>query len=443
MRILNDQQPEKKKLIGSVIKKNLFPLLIIAFSGAIIYGLPYFRYEYYDAYMQVYNLNNTQMGLFSTIFGVFGVVSYLFGGVVADKISVKLLLALSLFGTGIGGFIHLLPLNFGALAALYAFWGFTSLFAFWPASVKAVRMMAESSDQGKAFGIFEGARGIFAALVAAAAVLVFKLGNDAMGEAIGMRRLLIYYGIATSITGLLVLIFFKENKLAAANDQQKIRLKDIGSVLKMPAVWIISIVTLCGYVFTMSIYYFTPYSTQFFGISVTMAAGIAAARRYISPVASGGGGFLIDRFGTGPMFLVSFLMMALCTFGILALPLNGASVLVWFIVIYMVNYFFYNVSYGLTWAMMDEGKIPLRLSGTAAGIIATIGYLPEMFCGAIAGRTLDTIEGVRGYQIYFGFVIVMLLLGAFFVLVWQRYLKKTKNKVAEGEQVSAATPPTE
>ena len=53
---------------GEKLRKNLFAILIISFGGAIIYGLPYFRYDYYDAYLQVYNLNNTQMGVFGSIF---------------------------------------------------------------------------------------------------------------------------------------------------------------------------------------------------------------------------------------------------------------------------------------------------------------------------------------------------------------------------------------
>ncbi len=78
-------------------------------QAAIIYGLPYFRYDYYDAYLEVYHLTNTQMGVFGSIFGVFGMISYLFGGYLADRVSIRLLLTVSLVGTGLGGFLHLLP----------------------------------------------------------------------------------------------------------------------------------------------------------------------------------------------------------------------------------------------------------------------------------------------------------------------------------------------
>lgn len=56
------------------------------------------------------------------------------------------------------------------------FLGFSSLFAFWPACVKAVRMLSDSDGQGKAFGIFEGGRGVAAALAASVAVILFKVG---------------------------------------------------------------------------------------------------------------------------------------------------------------------------------------------------------------------------------------------------------------------------
>lgn len=84
----------------------------------IIYGLPYFRYDYYDAYLEVYHLTNTQMGVFGSIFGVFGMISYLFGGYLADRVSIRLLLTVSLVGTGLGGFLHLLPLTFPMLVGL-------------------------------------------------------------------------------------------------------------------------------------------------------------------------------------------------------------------------------------------------------------------------------------------------------------------------------------
>ena len=109
--------------LGEKMSKNFLAILIVAFSGAIIYGLPYFRFDYYDVYLETYHLTNVQMGVFGSVLGVFGMISYLFGGIVADRFSTRTILTVSLLGTGIGGLVHLLPLNFPALVCLYAFWG--------------------------------------------------------------------------------------------------------------------------------------------------------------------------------------------------------------------------------------------------------------------------------------------------------------------------------
>lgn len=408
--------------LGEKLQKNLFAILIISVGGAIIYGLPYFRYDYYDAYLKVYNLTNTQMGVFGSIFGIFGMISYLFGGYVADRVSIKKILVFSLVGTGIGGFVHLLPLNFEALVILYAFWGFSSLFAFWPACVKAVRMLSDSEGQGKAFGIFEGGRGIAAALGASIAVFVYRLGAKSLGDILGMKYVIVFYSIVTVLCGVLVQFNMKDEIIKSG---EQISFSDIGKVVKLPAVWIIAIVTFCNYVFMLSLYYFVPYATSLLGMTVTSAALLAAVKRYLAPVSNVGGGILGDKLGTSNLLLISFIIMALGVAGILFLPFNHSSFVIWiFVILYILNYLFYNVNSTLSWAMMEEGAIPDKYSGTAAGLISTIGYLPDIFISLMAGKILDKYPGVLGYRYFFGYLIVMLLVGAVFVGIWRNYLKK-------------------
>ncbi len=411
--------------LGEKMAKNFWAIIIIAFSGTIIYGLPYFRFDYYDAYLETYHLTNTQMGIFGSVLGVFGMISYLFGGVVADRFSTRTILTVSLIGTGLGGFLHLLPLTFVQLVCLYAFWGVSSLFAFWPACVKAVRILSGSGDQGKAFGFFEGGRGVGAALMAMAAVAAFRIGAGQMEDQHkGMIYVIVFYSVLTIIMG--ILCFFTV-KGESEEQSEKISFKGIGEVLKLPALWIIAMVTFCNYVFTMSLYYFTPYATSILGASVTFAASLAALKRWFSLFGNVGGGYITDRIGTGNVMLVSFLAMAAGTAAILFLPLNTGSIVL-FTILFILIYIFYSANMAMTWAMMDEGAIPEKYSGTAAGIISTIGYLPEIFCSVLAGVLIDKNPGVHGYRLFFGFLIVMLLLGAVFVAIWKVFLKKQKAK---------------
>lgn len=408
--------------------RNFWAIIIVAFGGAIIYGLPYFRYDYYDAYLEVYNLTDTQMGVFGSILGVFGMISYLFGGIVSDRFSTRTILTVSLIGTGLGGFVHLLPLNFTALVCLYAFWGVSSLFAFWPCCIKAVRILSGSGDQGKAFGFFEGGRGIGAGLMATGAVFAFKIGAGQMEDQVaGMRYAIIFYSVLTILMGVLVFFKVKDEKMEKSD---RVTFKGIGELLRMPAVWIIGFVTFCNYVFTLSMYYFTPYLTEILGATVTFAAALAASKRWFSLLGNVGGGIVTDKVGTGRMLLISFIVMAVGTVGMLLLPQNSGSIMI-FTVLFVIVYIFYNVNYAMTWAMMDEGAIPERLSGSAAGLISTIGYLPEIFCSLLAGIMIDQNPGWKGYRNYFGFVTAMLVIGAVLVMIWIKYLNKKKKEEAK------------
>ncbi len=420
----------KKLDIGDKLKENFLAILIVAASGAIIYGLPYFRYDYYDVYLETYNLTNTQMGYFGSIFGIFGMISYLFGGFVADKFSTRKVLTVSLILTGLGGFAHLLPLSFTALLALYSLWGFTSLFAFWPACVKAVRILSGSGDQGKAFGLFESARGITAAIMTPLAILAFRIGVKRLDDNLGMKYIIIFYSLITILSGILVYLKMEDDESESGNE---VEFKDLGKVLKMPAIWIISIITFCTYVFTMSVYYFIPYGTSILGLSVVIGATLGALKRYITPFSSFGGGVMADKIGTEKLLFTSFLIISLCVGGILLLP-HSPKMAIPFTILYLVAYFFFDINNALTWAMMDEGGIPVKFSGTAAGVISTIGYLPEIFVSLLAGKMLDKYPGVTGYRYFFFFLIFMMLLGMIFVVIWSRFLKKNKLSKSTKEE---------
>ena len=414
--------------VDEKLSRNFWAIIIVAFSGAIIYGLPYFRFDYYDAYLEVYHLTDMQMGVFGSILGVFGMISYLFGGVVADRFSTRTILTVSLVGTGLGGFVHLLPLGYKELLCLYAFWGISSLFAFWPCCIKAVRILSGSDDQGKAFGFFEGGRGIGAGLMASGAVIAFKLGAGQIeDQVLGMRAAIVFYSVLTILMGILAWLTVKDEKMEKSD---RVTFKGIGELLKMPAVWIIAIVTLCNYVFTLSLYYFTPYMTEILGASVTFAAAVAASKRWFSLLGNVGGGIVTDKVGTGRMLFISFIAIAVGSIAMLLLPQTASSI--WpFTILFIVVYIFYNVNYAMTWAMMDEGAIPERLSGSAAGLISTIGYLPEIFISLVAGATLEKYPGITGYQRYFTFVIAMMIIGTIFVGIWRVYLKKTRKEAAQ------------
>ena len=88
----------------SSLKKNMPTLLILIVSGALIYALPYFRYYYYDAFVKLFNITNTQMGALGSAFGGTAIIGYMFGGFFADRWPTRYLLTISLVTTGLLGY---------------------------------------------------------------------------------------------------------------------------------------------------------------------------------------------------------------------------------------------------------------------------------------------------------------------------------------------------
>ena len=230
----------------SKLKRNFILLIILTLSGSFIYTLPYFRSYYYDAFMSAFHMTNTQMGLCGTYFGLFGAVSYLIGGVIADKFSIKKLIPFSLIVTGGLGFCLLASPSPMIIIAIHGVWGITSLMTFWPALIKAIRMLASSDEQGKAFGIFEGGRGISNAAYLAVAVAMFGYFTAKSGEKMGVRSIVIFYSAATVLLGICSIFLLKGIEEEKGSTGDSFNIRKVGTVLKMPATWLLIGIIFCN-----------------------------------------------------------------------------------------------------------------------------------------------------------------------------------------------------
>ena len=422
----------------SKLKKHMFHLVVITIAGAMVYGLPYFRSYFYDAYLETYNLTNTQMGTFGSMFGIFGMISYLFGGVVADMVSTRKLMSVSLVLTGLGGLLHLLNPSYIMLLGIYALWGFTSLFAFWPSLLKSLREIANDNEQSKAYGFMDGGRGIVYAIDGVAIVSIFGYFSKVSSDLAGLNGVITYYSIVAIVLGVLLFILMKDSKpsaetLESAPKQEKISVAQVLEVIKMPAVWILSSILCCTYVMNIAFYYFTPYATSNFGMAATAGAIVTIAAQYVRPVASFGGGIIADKLGRSKVMYVTFAMMAIGTF-LMVIMNNMSSTL--FIALCIMIYAGMYGGYSLVFSMMEEGGVPIRVAGTAIGLVCTVGYLPEVIVPFCSGKILDTF-GDGGYRYMFIAIAVIMVVGIVMLTVWDRYVKKVKARQAAEENAAA------
>ena len=65
----------------------------------------------------------------------------------------------------------------------------------------------------------------------------------------------------------------------------------------------------------------------------------------------------------------------------------------------------------LYFSIMQEGRIPLAITGTAVGVISVIGYTPDIFASPIIGYLLDRYPGIIGHQYVFMILVLFSILG--------------------------------
>ena len=192
------------------LKKNMPTLVILSIAGALIYALPYFRNYYYDTFLAAFKLTNTQMGTLGSAYGVCCLISYVFGGYCADRWKTKNLLMISLISTGLLGFTLLTYPPYPVLLAIHAAWGITSILTFWSALVKAVRSLASENEQGKAFGFFEGGRGVTNIIQSMFVLAIFAFFSKRMSEKMALSAVIIVYSVICLVLAVAIMFLFKE-----------------------------------------------------------------------------------------------------------------------------------------------------------------------------------------------------------------------------------------
>lgn len=72
-------------------KNRNLALIIVSFAVGMCYFIPYIRFSFYDQTLEVFSINNTQMGILGSVFGAVAIVCYLISGFLAEKLQLSLI----------------------------------------------------------------------------------------------------------------------------------------------------------------------------------------------------------------------------------------------------------------------------------------------------------------------------------------------------------------
>jgi len=381
-------------------------MLILCVSGGLIYLLPFMREVYYIPLQSALDLTNVEFGSLMAAFGISSMLTYGPGGWLADRLSPRLLISFSLILTGLGGLVFASFPSYTVALLIHGSWGITVTGTYWGAMIKATRAWGSDDEQGRAFGILEGGRGITEAAATTGFLMLFAwLGSTQAG----LSRIILCYAISNIALGIAAWFFLDgRHTLEAASKPPS--LADILVVLRRFDVWLIAIIILTAYSAYWGSFYFTPYATDVLLMSVVVGGAIGAAKNWLRPLAAGVAGYVADKVGVARTVSVCFIVLAL-SFTILALVPGKAVLLPAILVNMTIGFLCIFALRGIYFALMAETGIPLAVTGTAAGVLSVIGYTPDIFIPIIGGAFLDSMPGEDGYRYFFLLIAVLCLIG--------------------------------
>lgn len=407
-------------------------LLLLILAGESVFILPFVLARVFrPTVLETFGLDNVQLGICFSVYGFVALVSYLFGGPLADRYPPRKLIAVALWMTALGGVLHATFPGYTVLRLLYGYWGFTTIFLFWAPMIKATRVWGGPASQGKAFGLLDGGRGLVGALFGALGVVIFSqvVPSEVLESSLAERRaafrqvILVSSGIV-ALVGVLVWLFMKmdrgqERKIIL----ERITVSQVREVLRLRSVWLLMVIILCAYVGYKITDVFSLYARDVMRYDSVQSAQVGTFLLFIRPVVGVLIGVLADRTDTAYWLFVSF-VVAIAGALLFATGVVGASATALFFISILIVAAGVYAARSLYFAVMDRGRIPLVLTGTAVGMISLVGYTPDIFAGPAMGYLLDSSPGKAGHQDVFWMLALFSGIGGIAAWSYYRYYRK-------------------
>ena len=403
-------------------------------AGEAIFTLPYHVTRFFrPTFLEVFELSATQLGVAQSAYGFIAMIAYFFGGPLADRFEPRLLLAISLWATALGGvYLASFPDVFGVML-VWGFFGLTSILLFWATLIKVTR----------AWGGTRSARhGLWPARL--------RQRTDRGGTRLGwglrfficvpprLRRshldpqrgrlktgYLWFYTTVTAAVGVLVwftLKGFSEGDEKSNQHSHSQFFRQVKSVIQLKVVWLQATVLVCAYTSYKAFDQYALFAVRGHGIDEIDAAQIVTIGAWTRPIAALVLGVLGDRWGISRMALVCFVLLIIShsLFAFTGTALGSLSMILLNTLVTGIAIFGLR---GLYFGLLEEGQVPLAKTGTAVGVVSVIGFTPDVYVAAVAGFLIDQSPGLLGFQHLFGILLVFSVVGAIAALQFPKHVQ--------------------
>ena len=407
-------------------------------AGEAIFTLPYHVTRFFrPTFLEVFGLTATELGVAQSAYGFVAMVAYFFGGPLADRYEPRALLAGSLWATAAGGLYLATFPNVVGVMLVWGFFGLTNILLFWAALIKVTRAWGGADQQGMAYGLLDGGRGLLAAILASVGVLIFSaafpLGYD---EATLLQKgavlKQVIYGYTAVTMGVGVMVWFTlrglgERHTGGASPSLSQFFGHLKSVVQLKVVWLQTAVVVCAYTSYKAFDQYALFAVRGHGIDEIDAAEVVTIGAWTRPFAALVLGILGDRWGISRMAFICFILLIVShsLFAFTGTALGSLSMILLNTLVTGIAIFGLR---GLYFGLLEEGRIPVAQTGTAVGLVSVIGYTPDVYVAAVAGFLIDQSPGLLGFQHLFIMLLVFSVAGAMAAMQFPKHIRSQMDQ---------------
>ena len=423
------------KSMGEVTYKDISSLhkwalvILISMGSSIIYAPMYLKNVFYDPLMQALGCTNADLGLMVSAYGLAAMICYLPSGIVADKFRMRTLATVGFITTAVLVFVYATLPSVQVCFALFVAMGITSILIWWGTRFKVVRLCCEEDEYASKIGIsysIYGVTGLVIGLVNAAIIAAFS-------GSVGVQAMLIFLGVVITILGIISYFLIPDFAGEINKDAKLFSLSEAVEAFKHPGVIWACIAYFCVYSVYQGATYTTPYLTQCFGADGNLVNVVGLIRTYgIGLIAGPVVGFIATKLHSPSKAIAGGLILTVAVLiGFIIYPQSTEGAMVAALLVVVFGFTTYGV-FSIGSSPLSEVKIPMRIFGTAAGLLSVVGFLPDVFIHTWYGSIIDA-QGAAAFSSIFGFEIMFAVIGIVCLFMLLRTIKKHANTTTEEE----------
>ena len=395
--------------------RRYFQLGVITLAAGAMYPLIYLRQNFEVTILESFDITIAQLGQCYSLLGVIFVATYLPSGWLADRVPPRGLVAFSLITMALLGVWFSTMPSFESLLIIFAGWGISTGLTFWAAHLKAVTLLAKHDEQGRFFGILDGGRGLVEAILASIAIYWFAHSINVAGSSSSsalLKVIYLYVGFGLVLAPLAYFAIDKETGEAPEPGAERPKgefWRQLKSILGNQAIWLAAFCIMAGYQLFWATYSFSGYLQNIYGMTAVAVGTITVAKLWTRPIGAIAAGFIGDRFNREKTLALLMLGGTVSLLLMIVLPASASAALMLAIVM-LIGFMTYAIR-GIFWSTLDSCGIPAAIKGLAIGVMSFIGYSPDIYLPLLNGYLLEQYPGKLGYNLYFGVIVLMGVLG--------------------------------